>query len=242
MTAETQKRRDRLQFISVINFISASPRLCDHNSHITLKPLKNNMQKLVIVRHGQSQWNLENKFTGEVDVPLTELGREEALAAGKKIKGIIFKTAFTSVLIRAQETLQIILKEINQLSIPVIKDKALNERNYGSLQGLNKSEIAAKYGAEQVALWRRSYSVRPPDGESLKDTAARVIPYYKRSIEPLLTNANVLVVAHGNSLRALMMYLEGITEEKIALVDIPTGVPRVYELDERLKVVGVEYL
>ncbi len=200
------------------------------------------MQKLVIVRHGQSQWNLENKFTGEVDVPLTDLGREEALAAGKKIKGIIFKTAFTSVLIRAQETLQIILKEINQLSIPVIKDKALNERNYGSLQGLNKSEIAAKYGAEQVALWRRGYEVRPPDGESLKDTAARVIPYYKRSIEPLLTNANVLVVAHGNSLRALMMYLEGITEEKIALVDIPTGVPRVYELDERLKVVEVQYL
>src|SRR5580765_819347 len=129
--------------------------------------------KLVIVRHGQSQWNLENKFTGEVDVPLTAVGREEAHEAGKKLKGIIFGKSFTSLLVRAQETLEIILAEIGQLSIPVIKEKALNERNYGELQGLNKAAMAEKYGNKQIDIWRRSYDVVPPGGESLKDTAAR---------------------------------------------------------------------
>jgi len=198
--------------------------------------------KLVIVRHGQSQWNLENKFTGEVDVPLTALGREEALNTGRKLKGIIFGRAFTSLLIRAQETLQIILQVIDQLSIPVIKDKALNERNYGDLQGLNKATMAEKYGNEQIDIWRRSYEVVPPGGESLKDTAARVLPYYKKNIEPLLKKENILISAHGNSLRALMMYLENIDAAKIPLVNIPTGASRVYEMNEELKVVSAKYL
>ncbi|MBS1597738.1 MAG: 2,3-diphosphoglycerate-dependent phosphoglycerate mutase [Bacteroidetes bacterium] len=195
--------------------------------------------KLVIVRHGQSQWNLENKFTGEVDVPLTELGRQEARDAGKKLKGIIFGRSFTSLLIRAQETLQIILHEINQLSIPVIKDKALNERNYGDLQGLNKAATAKIYGEAQIDLWRRGYEVVPPGGESLKDTAARVIPYYKKNIEPFLKTENILIAAHGNSLRALMMYLENISAEDIPLVNIPTGAPRIYEMNEELKLISI---
>lgn len=198
--------------------------------------------ELVIVRHGQSQWNLENRFTGEVDVPLTPVGAEEAHAAGKKLRGIIFGKCFTSILIRAQETLRIILEEINQENIPVIKDKALNERNYGELQGLNKSAMAEKYGAEQIAMWRRSYDVTPPGGESLKDTAERVIPFYKQHIEPCLKDQNILIVAHGNSLRALMMYLEKINEEKIASVNIPTGLPRVYEFDASMKLISVFYL
>ena len=198
--------------------------------------------KLVIVRHGQSQWNLENKFTGEVDIPLTDVGREEARAAGKKLKGIIFGKCFTSVLVRAQETLEIILQETGQLSVPVIKNKALNERNYGILQGLNKAEMAEKYGAGQIDLWRRSYDVVPPAGESLKDTAARVLPYYKEHIEPFLKTENILIAAHGNSLRALMMYLENIDAAKIPLVNIPTGIPRVYEMDKDLKIIEVKYL
>jgi len=198
--------------------------------------------KLVIIRHGQSQWNLENKFTGEVDVPLTAIGREEAHAAGKKLKGIVFGKCFTSLLIRAQETLEIILQEIGQLSVPVIKDKALNERNYGSLQGLNKAAMAEKYGSAQIDIWRRSYEAVPPGGESLKDTAARVIPYYKEHIEPLLKTANILIAAHGNSLRALMMYLENISTDEIALINIPTGIPRVYELSEDFKIIEVRYV
>ncbi|HTQ64537.1 MAG TPA: 2,3-bisphosphoglycerate-dependent phosphoglycerate mutase [Puia sp.] len=200
------------------------------------------MAQLVIVRHGQSQWNLENRFTGEVDVPLSPAGIEEAHNAGKKLKGIIFKKSFTSSLVRAQETLRIILEEINQVSIPVIKDSALNERNYGSLQGLNKSEMAQQYGAEQISIWRRSYDVAPPGGESLHDTANRVIPYYKLNIEPLIKNENILVVAHGNSLRALMMYLEGINGEEIASVNIPTGIPRVYTFDQGLRLLKVSYM
>jgi 2,3-bisphosphoglycerate-dependent phosphoglycerate mutase len=198
--------------------------------------------QLVIVRHGQSQWNLENRFTGEVDVLLTPAGREEAHAAGKKLRGIIFSKCFTSLLIRAQETLQIILEEINQQNVPIIKDKALNERNYGELQGLNKSATAEKYGAEQIALWRRSYDVAPPGGESLKDTAERVIPFYKQYIEPCLKDQNILIAAHGNSLRALMMYLENIDEEGILSVNIPTGLPRVYHFDAQMKLLSVAYL
>ncbi|HUB59966.1 MAG TPA: 2,3-diphosphoglycerate-dependent phosphoglycerate mutase [Puia sp.] len=201
------------------------------------------MSLLVIVRHGQSEWNLENRFTGETDVPLTAKGRLEACAAGDKLRGIAFCHAFTSVLSRAIETLQLILRQTGQIDCPVSKDRALNERNYGQLQGLNKSEVAKRYGEQQVALWRRSYSVRPPGGESLADTAGRVLPYYHTAIEPLLRDGkDVLVVAHGNSLRALMMSLEGIGEEGIAEVDLPTGMPRRYEMDAAGRVVNVEYL
>ncbi len=201
------------------------------------------MPLLVLVRHGQSAWNLENRFTGEVDVALTPLGREEAKAAGKKLKDLSFSRCFTSVLQRAIETLTLILEESGHPEWPVTRDKALNERNYGELQGLNKAETAQKYGDHQVAIWRRSYAVRPPGGESLQDTAARVIPYYKKEIEPLLQKGeNILVVAHGNSLRALMMYLEHIGEEEIAEVNIPTGAPRQYNMNEQLQIERVEYL
>jgi 2,3-bisphosphoglycerate-dependent phosphoglycerate mutase len=189
------------------------------------------MPLLVLVRHGQSTWNLENRFTGETDVPLTPRGREEARAAGAKLKDIPFAQGFTSVLQRAIDTMTIILEEARQEQLPVTHDRALNERNYGRLQGLNKTEITKEYGNEQVAIWRRSFSVRPPGGESLADTAARVIPYYQNKIEPLLKKGgNILLVAHGNSLRALMMYLENISEEDISHVDLPTGVPRRYDL------------
>jgi len=201
------------------------------------------MPILVIVRHGQSQWNLENRFTGEVDVPLTAEGRAEALEAGKKLQGFSFSKAFTSALLRAQETLEIILAEIGQVSIPVIKDKALNERNYGQLQGLNKAETAAQYGDAQVETWRRSYDVQPPGGESLKDTARRVLPYYEQHIRPLLAaGEDILVVAHGNSLRALMMKLENISVGTIPTVNIPTGQPRVYTMDKNLAILQVRYL
>jgi len=201
------------------------------------------MPLLSIVRHGQSAWNLENRFTGEVDVDLTPLGREEARSAGKKLAHIPFSRCFTSILRRANETLDIILEEAHRSQLPVTRDKALDERNYGQLQGLNKAETAKKYGDEQVAIWRRSYSVRPPGGESLEDTAHRVIPYYVREIEPCLKKGeNILIVAHGNSLRALMMHLEHIGEDKIATVDLPTGVPRLYTFDEQLNLQTVVYL
>lgn len=201
------------------------------------------MPLLTIVRHGQSTWNLENRFTGEVDIDLTPLGREEARRAGKKLSGIPFSHCFTSVLKRAIETLTLILEEAGKPTLPIIKNKALNERNYGQLQGLNKMEVARQYGKEQVAIWRRSYSVRPPGGESLQDTAARVIPYYKNEIEPLLRKGDdILIVAHGNSLRALMMYLEDISSDAIAEVNIPTGTPRFYTLDGQLKMESVTYL
>lgn len=201
------------------------------------------MSILVIVRHGQSLWNLENKFTGETDVPLTDTGREEARNAGETLKGFVFNKAFTSVLERAKETLSIILDITGQTHIPVIFNKALDERNYGSLQGLNKTETAAKYGDHQVEIWRRSYDIQPPGGESLKDTAARVIPYYQREIEPLLkAGENILISAHGNSLRSLMMYLENIPEDKIVKVEIPTGKPRLYQLDAQLNLLETKYL
>ena len=201
------------------------------------------MSLLILVRHGQSQWNLENRFTGETDVPLTDTGREEAHNAGLKLKGYVFNRAFTSVLERAKETLQIILTVIGQTKIPIVFNKALDERNYGTLQGLNKTETAAKYGEQQVAIWRRSYDVQPPGGESLKDTAARVIPYYQKEIEPSLkAGENIIISAHGNSLRSLMMYLEHIPEDKIVKVEIQTGMPRLYKLDEQLNILEVKYL
>lgn len=201
------------------------------------------MPILVLVRHGQSTWNLENRFTGETDIPLTALGREEARAAGVKLRDIPFSHAFTSVLQRAIDTLSIILETAHQQQLPVTRNLALNERNYGQLQGLNKTEVTKQYGQEQVSIWRRSYSIRPPGGESLADTAARVIPYYQAAIAPLLEKQeNILVVAHGNSLRSLVMYLEGISEQDIANVDLPTGVPRSYTLDERGAIKKVDYL
>jgi len=200
------------------------------------------MGKLVLVRHGQSQWNLENRFTGWVDVPLSEKGREEARQAGISLKGMRFDCAFTSVLRRAQDTLRIILEQIEQTSLPTEKDQALNERHYGALQGLNKKETAAKYGDEQVHIWRRSYDVPPPAtqtelnpegiSESLKDTAARTLPYFNSRILPLVKSGkNVLVAAHGNSLRSIVMDLEHMTREQVLELNIPTGVPITYEID-----------
>ncbi len=201
------------------------------------------MSKLVIVRHGQSQWNLENRFTGWIDIDLSEKGIEEAKSAGEKLIGYKFDKAYTSALIRAQRTLDIILEIIGQKDIPVEKDKALNERMYGDLQGLNKDETRKKYGDEQVRLWRRSYDIAPPNGESLKDTAARVIPYFESKIAVDLKNGkNILISAHGNSLRALVMYLEKLTKEEILNTEIPTGVPKVYELDENLNILSKKYL
>jgi 2,3-bisphosphoglycerate-dependent phosphoglycerate mutase len=201
------------------------------------------MPLLISVRHGQSQWNLENRFTGEFDCELTDQGRKEAKDAGKKLRGIRFNHCFTSSLKRAQETLSLILEEAQHPPVPVTQSSALNERNYGDLQGLNKAETAARYGDAQVALWRRSYNTRPPGGESLKDTADRVIPYYRQQIEPFLQKEdNILIVAHGNSLRALMMYLEQISPAEIVTVNIPTGIPRLYEFDQDLKITREVYL
>ena len=201
------------------------------------------MPILVLVRHGQSTWNLENRFTGETDIPLTIQGREEARAAGVKLRDIPFSHAFTSMLQRAIDTLSIILETAQQQQLPVTRNRSLNERNYGQLQGLDKTEVIKQYGQEQVSLWRRSYAARPPDGESLADTAARVIPYYQAAIAPLLEKQeNILVVAHGNSLRSLVMYLEGVSEHDIADVDLPTGVPRRYTLDEHGVIKKVDYL
>ena len=199
--------------------------------------------QLAIVRHGQSAYNLENKFTGFADVDLTAQGREEAVMCGRKLQKMHFDDCFTSVLKRAIETLHIILETTGQTQLPVFKDAALNERNYGDLQGLNKAETAEKYGSDKVALWRRSFDVAPPGGESLKQTQDRVLPYYYAHIEPLLQQGkNVLVVAHGNSLRALMMHLENISPEAIAHIELLTGVPRVYDFDDNGKISYVEHL
>jgi len=200
------------------------------------------MAQLVFVRHGQSLYNLENRFTGILDVPLTESGKQQAKLAGDKLIGYVFDIAYTSMLIRAQESLQIILKEM-KVTIPVVKNKAFNERMYGTLQGLNKEETAKKYGLAQVDIWRRSYDVCPPDGESLLDTYNRVVPYYKTEIETKLKmGQNVLIVAHGNSLRSLMMYLENINPLDIVKVNIATGIPRLYTFDAELKISNVSYL
>ncbi len=201
------------------------------------------MATLIFVRHGQSTYNLENLFTGSIDAPLTHLGEEEAKLAGKKLLGFKFSRAYTSMLKRAQDSLRLILEEIQQAYIPIVCNAALNERMYGSLQGLNKAETAEKYGALQVEIWRRSYESRPPNGESLEDTFNRTVPFYKSEIEPRLkTDENILIVAHGNSLRALLMYLENISPKEIEKINIPTGIPRLYTLDNNLKIESVEYL
>jgi len=189
---------------------------------------------LVLVRHGQSDWNLKNLFTGWRDVDLTDKGVSEAREAGRKLKaqGIKFDVAFTSALKRAQRTLELMLGELGQTTIPVFKDQALNERDYGDLVGLNKDDARKKWGEEQVHIWRRSYDIAPPGGESLRDTAARVLPYYVTEILPrVLRGERVLVAAHGNSLRALVMVLDKHTPDSITKLNLETGVPMIYRLN-----------
>ena len=201
------------------------------------------MAQLLIFRHGQSVWNLENKFTGWVDVELSPKGIEEAKQAGFKIQNLHFDYAYSSSLLRAQNTLKIALKTANHLEIPITFDKALNERMYGDLEGLDKTETAKKYGEEQVKIWRRSFDIPPPNGESLKDTAERVLPYFKDEIIPKLKEGkSIVIVAHGNSLRALIMFLEQMTPEQILEFEIGTAQPRLYELDENMKVLNVKNL
>ena len=189
---------------------------------------------LVLVRHGQSEWNLKNLFTGWKDVDLTEAGVAEARAAGRKLKaeGYGFDVAYTSALKRAQRTLDLMLEELGQTGIPIVRDQALNERDYGDLVGLNKDDARKKWGEEQVHIWRRSYDVAPPGGESLKDTVARALPYFVQEILPrVLRGERVLISAHGNSLRALIMVLERLTPEQIVKRELGTGVPIIYRLN-----------
>lgn len=228
------------------------------------------MYKLVLIRHGESTWNKENRFTGWKDVDLSEKGCAEAKAAGELLKkeGFEFDIAFTSVLTRAIRTLNVILCELDCIWLPVVKSWKLNERHYGDLQGLNKSETAEKFGDEQVLIWRRSYDIPPPpmdagdernprrdrryanlsDGEiplteCLKDTVERVVPYWESEIAPAVRSGQrAIVAAHGNSLRALVKYLDGIADEEIVKLNIPTGIPLVYELDENLKPIKSYYL
>lgn len=228
------------------------------------------MYKIVLLRHGESQWNLENRFTGWTDVDLTPKGVEEAKTAGLLLKeeGFEFDIAYTSVLTRAVRTLWIALEQLDMVWLPIVNSWRLNERHYGALQGLNKAETAEKYGDEQVLIWRRSYDTQPPAltpddprfpghdrryaelspeelplTECLKDTVARFLPYWKETIVPMVkAGKKVLIVAHGNSLRALVKYLDNISEDEIVGLNIPTGVPLVYELDENLKPIRNYYL
>lgn len=228
------------------------------------------MYKLVLIRHGESQWNQENRFTGWQDVDLSEKGRAEALKGGKALKenGFVFDVAYTSVLKRAIHTLDYVLDQVDQVWLPVHKEWRLNERHYGALQGLNKSETAARHGEEQVKIWRRSYDTPPPamdlndprhpskdprykevnpaelpSGESLKDTVARFLPLWKNTITSEITSGKkVLIVAHGNSLRALMQHLESMSAEEIMGVNMPTGIPLVYELDANFKVIDKKFI
>jgi len=189
------------------------------------------MPRLVLIRHGQSLWNLQNRFTGWVDVPLTATGEDEARRAGELLRGSAFDVAYTSALSRAQETLRLAI-ETAGIQVPIIRDVALNERDYGDLSGLNKAATAERYGSEQVHIWRRSFDIAPPGGESLKDTAARTLPFFERAIlEDIRAGQDVLVVAHGNSNRSIVMRLDGLDEESITSLEIATGVPLVYELD-----------
>ena len=196
------------------------------------------MTKLFLVRHGQSQWNLEDRFTGWQDVDLTAEGTLEAQQVGFALKDEAISIAYTSKLLRAQHTLQIILAAIGKSDIPIFVDGALNERAYGMLEGLNKTETAQKYGAEQVHSWRRSFDVAPPGGESLRDTYERVIPYFEGTIKPNIAKGQpVLIVAHGNSLRALIMYLEELTPQEILQREIATGEPLTYVYDREMNVI-----
>ncbi|WP_068311144.1 2,3-bisphosphoglycerate-dependent phosphoglycerate mutase [Polycladidibacter hongkongensis] len=200
---------------------------------------------LVLVRHGQSEWNLKNLFTGWKNPDLTEQGVEEATAAGKKLKdlNLSFDMAFTSDLTRAQHTLKLIQEQLGQEDLPVTKDQKLNERDYGDLTGMNKDEARQQFGEEQVHIWRRSYDVPPPGGESLKMTAERTLPYYNAEILPKVLEGNrVIVAAHGNSLRSIIMELEGLSEEEILQRELATGKPVIYRLDENGKILSVEDL
>lgn len=228
------------------------------------------MHKLVLIRHGESEWNKENRFTGWKDVDLSDRGREEAAAAGKLLEaeGFTFDEAYTSVLKRAIRTLWIILDEMDLMWIPETKSWLLNERHYGALQGLNKAEMAAQYGEEQVLKWRRSFDIPPdpleetddrwlgndpryssiepgkfPKTECLKDTVARAVPYFQAEIIPKIKDGKrIIIAAHGNSLRALVKYLDNVSDEKIVSLNIPTGIPLVYELDESMKPTNSYYL
>jgi 2,3-bisphosphoglycerate-dependent phosphoglycerate mutase len=228
------------------------------------------MYKVVLIRHGESEWNKENRFTGWTDVPLSEKGTAEAQEAGKLLKGerFIFDLAFTSVLKRAVKTLWLTLEEMDLMWIPVVHSWRLNERHYGALQGLNKAETAAQYGDDQVKIWRRSYDTRPPlldknddrhpakdpryaslspsdlpDGECLADTVARAVPFWENVIVPeIVAGKKIVIAAHGNSLRALVKYLDDVSEKDILELNIPTGVPLLYELGEDMKPLGHRYL
>ncbi len=198
---------------------------------------------LVLVRHGQSEWNKLNLFTGWRDPGLTELGVEEAMTAGRRLRerGLQFDIAFTSALSRAQTTCDLILGELGQSGLETLRDQALNERDYGDLAGLNKDDARAKWGEEQVHIWRRSYATQPPGGESLRDTVARVLPYYIREIQPrVMRGERVLVSAHGNSLRALVMVLDGLTSETIPHLELATGIPMIYRLNSDTTVASKE--
>ena len=203
------------------------------------------MPKLILVRHGESQWNLENRFTGWVDVPLTPRGEQEARIAGEHLRDLPIDKLYTSVLQRAINTAKIALDAAGKGDLLTERDQALNERHYGDLQGLNKAETAEKFGAEQVKIWRRSYDVPPPGdhGESLKDTAARTLPYFQAHILPdIKAGKNVLVVAHGNSLRSIVMELDGLTREQVLELNIPTGIPLVYDFDDQGNITHKAYL
>ncbi len=189
------------------------------------------MPTLVLVRHGQSLWNLENRFTGWVDVPLTPEGEAEARRAGERVSGMSFDVAYTSTLVRAQDTLRL-MSETAGLDLPVIRDQALNERHYGDLQGLNKAETAERYGDEQVHIWRRSFATPPPNGEALKHTAERTLPFFERAIlGDIKLGKDVLVVAHGNSNRSIVMELDQLGEDEVMEVELATGIPLAYDLD-----------
>lgn len=200
------------------------------------------MNRLVLLRHGESLWNAEKRFTGQTDIPLSEKGRLEAAEAGKDFiaHGFVFDAAFSSVLSRAMETLEIVLETMGTgRQIPVTGSAALNERHYGALQGENKETILARYGRETMRLWRRSYDVAPPDGESLRDVAHRVVPFFKTRINPLVVcGKNILVVAHHNSLRALVMHLDSLSEDAVPDLEIPTGESLVYEFETRFERIG----
>lgn len=199
--------------------------------------------KLVIVRHGQSEWNALNKFTGWVNVDLAPKGIAEAKEAGEKLKGYKFDKGFTSALLRAQRTLKLALEVTGQTDLEVVENEALNERMYGDLQGMNKDEAREQFGEEQVHIWRRSFDTPPPGGESLKGTADRVLPYFREVIEPeLKAGKTIIIAAHGNSLRALIMYLEKLSPEEILKTEVPTGKPKLYEFDENLNVLRTDYI
>ncbi len=201
------------------------------------------MSSLILLRHGQSQWNLENRFTGWVDVPLSPKGEDEARAAGLKLRGHRIDKLYTSVLRRAVDTATLAFEAAGLPLPPTERDAALNERMYGDLQGLDKAEAATRFGAAQIKLWRRSYDVRPPGGESLADTAERVLPYWESHILPdLKAGRHVLVVAHGNSLRALVMHLDGLSHAEVLELEIPTGAPLLYDVGADGSIAGKRYL